>query len=82
MSKLSFMRLAAAGLIAASLGACTDQYGRPVQAEPNVRNAAIGAAAGAVAAKAFDGDATKGALGGAALGALACPAGIANCAPR
>lgn len=79
MSKLSFSRLAVVGLVAATLGACTDQYGQPVQANPNVRNAAIGAAAGAVAAKAFDGDATKGALGGAALGALACPAGVTRC---
>lgn len=79
MSKFPFARLAAVGLIAATLGACTDQYGRPVQADPNLRNAAVGAAAGAVAAKAFDGDAAKGALGGAALGALACPVGMAQC---
>lgn len=79
MFKLSLTRLAAAGLVVASLGACaTNQYGQPV-VPANARNAAVGAAAGAVAAKAFDGDVAKGALGGAALGALACDAGMAVC---
>ena len=72
-------RVATAALVLATLGACaTNQYGQPVPTA-NVRNAAVGAAAGAVAAKAFDGNVTKGALGGAALGALACDARVAPC---
>lgn len=72
-------RLAAAALALATLGACaTNQYGQPVPTA-NVRNAAVGAAAGAVAAKAFDGNVGTGAAAGAALGALACDARMAPC---
>lgn len=79
MAKLNFIRLGMAGLALATLGACaTNQYGQP-SIPTNTRNAAVGAAAGAVAAKAFDGNVTKGALGGAAAGALACDAGFAVC---
>lgn len=68
------IRLTAVLAVASTLAAC--QPGQPVN--PNVRNAAIGAAGGAVAAKAFDGDATKGALAGAALGALCNDAGVCS----
>ena len=43
---------------------------------PNVQRAAIGAGAGAVAAKAFDGNVGKGALAGAAVGALCGDIGL------
>lgn len=68
----NFVRLSAVLAVASTLAAC--QPGQPVN--PDARNAAIGAAAGAVAAKAFDGNATKGALAGAALGALCDDAGM------
>ena len=79
MRHLTLPRLAAAVLVTATLSACaTTQYGQPV-VPTNVRNAALGAGAGAVAAKAFDGDVKQGALAGAAAGALACDIGMAYC---
>ncbi|WP_041527256.1 hypothetical protein [Paracoccus aminophilus] len=74
MQTRTFFRLSALALVASTLAAC--QPGQPVN--PNMRNAAVGAAAGAVAAKAFDGSATKGALAGAALGALCNDAGVCS----
>lgn len=68
------IRLTAVLAVASTLAAC--QPGQPIN--PNMRNAAIGAAGGAVAAKAFDGNATKGALAGAALGALCNDAGVCS----
>ncbi len=78
MHILSLPRIAAATLAFAMLSACANQYGQPV-VPTNVRNAALGAGAGAVAAKAFDGDVKQGALAGAAAGALACDIGMAYC---
>lgn len=79
MQIVTFPRIVAVAIVAMSLSACsTNEYGQPV-VPTNTRNAAIGAAAGAVAAKAFDGNATKGALAGATAGALACDAGLAVC---
>ncbi|WP_312529120.1 YMGG-like glycine zipper-containing protein [Paracoccus sp. (in: a-proteobacteria)] len=74
MQTRNFFRLSALLVVASTLAAC--QPGQ--QISPNVRNAAIGAGAGAVAAKAFDGNATKGALAGAALGALCNDAGVCS----
>ncbi len=68
----TIIRISGAVLLAAGLAACAP--GQPVNTD--ARNAAVGAAAGAVAAKAFDGSATKGALAGAALGALCDDAGV------
>lgn len=70
----NIIRLTAILAVTSTLAAC--QPG--TQVSPNVRNAAIGAAGGAVAAKAFDGSATKGALAGAALGALCNDAGVCS----
>lgn len=74
--QITSFRLIAAGLVAASLSACAP--GAQPTMSANGQRALIGAGAGAVAAKAFDGDVTKGALAGAAVGALcgdlgACP---------
>lgn len=74
MQTRTFFRLSALLVVASTVAAC--QPG--TQVSPNVRNAAIGAAGGAVAAKAFDGNATKGALAGAALGALCNDAGVCS----
>lgn len=74
MQTRNIFRLTAILAVASTLAAC--QPG--TQVSPNVRNAAIGAGAGAVAAKAFDGDAAKGALAGAALGALCNDAGVCS----
>lgn len=68
MQSSSLLRLAVAGVVAASLGACAP--GTYQTMSPDAQRALIGAGAGAVAAKAFDEDVGKGALVGGAAGAL------------
>lgn len=77
MKTKTTFRLGTALVVASLLGACA-QTGQPAMSA-NQRNAAIGAAAGAVAARAFDGNAVKGALAGAAAGALACDSAGMGC---
>ncbi len=69
------LRLSAVALVAAVVAGCAPANGiQPMPA--NVQRAAIGAGAGAVAAKAFDGNVGKGALAGAAVGALCGDIGL------
>ncbi len=68
MEKTSF-RLAAVAIVAALVSACAPGTGMPTITADSQR-ALIGAGAGAVAAKAFDGNLAQGALAGAAVGAL------------
>lgn len=77
MRKLS-LRLGAVILGAAMVSACAPG-GTMQPMSPSVQRAAIGAGAGAVAAKAFDEDVGKGALAGATIGALCGDIGL--CAP-
>ena len=69
------LRLSAAALVAALVAGCAPGGGMQPMS-PNVQRAAIGAGAGAVAAKAFDGNVGKGALAGAAVGALCGDIGL------
>ena len=75
----TLFRVAGAAVVAASLSACAPgangTYGMPA-ISPDGQRALIGAGAGAVAAKAFDGNVTKGALAGAAVGALCDDVGM------
>lgn len=71
MRKLT-LRLSAVILGAALVAGCA-----PGQTmSPTAQRAAIGAGAGAIAAKAFDEDVTKGALAGATVGALCADFGL------
>jgi len=74
MAKLSFLRLGAAGLTLATLTACAP--GTYQTMSPDAQRALIGAGAGAVAAKAFNENVGKGALIGAAGGALCDDLGV------
>lgn len=69
---MRFTKPLAAAAVLGLLAACT----QPVQSTPDANRALIGAAAGAVAAKAFDQNVGKGALVGAAAGALCDDAGV------
>lgn len=71
---ITSFRLLAAGLVAATLGACAPGMAPTISADG--QRALIGAAGGAVAAKAFDGNVAKGALVGAAGGALCDDIGL------
>lgn len=77
--QITLLRLAGAAIAAASLSACAPgtagMYGAPAISADGQR-ALIGAGAGAVAAKAFDGNVAKGALAGAAAGALCDDVGV------
>lgn len=77
MHSKTIFRFGGIVVVAATLAACAPNGQPPLTV--NQRNAAIGAAGGAVAAKAFDGDPVKGALAGAAVGALCADAAI--CSP-
>lgn len=72
MRKLTF-RLSAVVLGAALVAGCAPGQ---TAMSPNAQRAAIGAGAGAIAAKAFDEDVTKGALAGATVGALCGDIGL------
>ncbi|KGJ03036.1 hypothetical protein SAMN04487972_107135 [Paracoccus halophilus] len=74
MQKTVVLRFAGLALIAGALSACSDGYGGGLSAD--TQRAAGGAVAGAVVAKAVDGDVATGALIGAAGGALCDDAGI------
>ena len=74
MQKSVALRLAGAALLVAGLAACNDGYGGGIS--PDAQRAAGGALAGAVVAKAIDGDVATGALIGAAGGALCDDAGV------
>ncbi len=73
MRKLTF-RLSAVVLGAVLVAGCAPGGMQPIS--PKAQRAAIGAGAGAIAAKAFDEDVTKGALAGAAVGALCDDIGL------
>lgn len=75
MQKSIALRLAGATLLVAGLAACNDGYGGS-GFSPDAQRAAGGAVAGAVVAKAIDGDVATGALIGAAGGALCDDAGV------
>lgn len=75
MQKSTFIRFAGAALVVGSLAACADPYGQ-YGISPDVQRAAGGAVAGAVVAKAVDGNAATGALVGAAAGALCDDIGV------
>lgn len=75
MHKSVALRLSGAVLLVAGLSACTDGYGGST-ISPDAQRAAGGALAGAVVAKAIDGDVATGALIGAAGGALCDDAGV------
>ncbi|MDO5528967.1 MAG: hypothetical protein Q4F71_06145 [Paracoccus sp. (in: a-proteobacteria)] len=75
MQKNTLLRLAGAMLVVGSLAACADPYGQ-YGISPDVQRAAGGAVAGAVVAKAVDGNARTGALVGATAGALCDDLGI------
>lgn len=74
MRKLSF-RVTVVVLGVAMVAACAPN-GAMQPVSPRVQRAAIGAGAGAVAAKAFDANVGKGALAGAAVGALCDDIGL------
>ena len=71
MQKSVALRLAGAVLLVAGLSACDGS-----ELSPDTQRAAGGAVAGAVVAKAIDGDVATGALIGAAGGALCDDAGV------
>ena len=75
MQKSVALRLAGAVLLVAGLSACNDGYGG-ASLSPDAQRAAGGALAGAVVAKAIDGDVATGALIGAAGGAPCDDAGV------
>ncbi len=69
MQKSVLFRLSAAALLVGGLAACDQGYGG-ASLSPDAQRAAGGALAGAVIAKAVDGNVATGALIGAAGGAL------------
>lgn len=69
------LRICAVTLCAAIVAGCTAQPGMPAMSAKSQR-ALVGAGAGAIAAKAFDEDVAKGALAGAAIGALCDDVGL------
>lgn len=73
MRKLT-LRVSAVVLGAALVAGCAPGVGSGMS--PKAQRAAIGAGAGAIAAKAFDEDIAKGALAGAAVGALCDDIGL------
>ncbi|MDO5613476.1 MAG: hypothetical protein Q4G14_09585 [Paracoccus sp. (in: a-proteobacteria)] len=75
MQTTSILRLSGALLVAATLSACQQGYGAPA-ISPDVQRAAGGAVAGAVIAKAVDGNVGTGALIGGAAGALCDDVGV------
>lgn len=77
MQKSFLLRAAGAVVLVAGLSACaTDPYGMGGGISPDVQRAAGGALAGAVVAKAVDGNVATGALIGGAAGALCDDAGV------
>lgn len=75
MQKSFILRAAGAVLLVAGVSACTDPYGTG-GIPADVQRAAGGALAGAVVAKAVDGNVGTGALIGGAAGALCDDAGV------
>lgn len=74
MQKQTILRLSGALLVAVGLSAC--QPGYQTGLAPDVQRAAGGAVAGAVVAKAVDGNVATGALIGGAAGALCDDMGV------
>ena len=74
----SLFRLAGVVVVSVALSACVQQggYGYNTGLAPDVQRAAGGALAGAVVAKAVDGNVATGALIGGAAGALCDDAGV------